>query len=124
MLLQQFLNVQNSYDIISARMHVREAARNAGMNPSDQARISLATSSLMQALNIGQESCSIVMELDRLSDGQGHEFRVVFLFTHAGEAQAVQHAAESISWMVDNIVINEQENSQTEITLTKMFVRR
>jgi hypothetical protein len=60
---RQTIVVRRDFDVIVARSRVRDLARNMGLRTSDQARISLATSSVARALRLG-ESCQgeIVIE--------------------------------------------------------------
>jgi len=124
MLAQQILNIRNSHDIISTRMQVREAARHAGMDLGDQARISLATSSLMEGLGLGHDSSSSSITIEHLNEGPNKGLRVVCCFVNPRERQPVQMAAGNIGWMVDNVTINYLENDQVEIILTKWVMRR
>lgn len=124
MLAQRILNIRNSHDIISTRMQVREAARHAGMDLGDQARISLATSSLMEGLGLGQELNSSSIAIEQFGEGQNKGLKVVCTFVNPKEHQPVKTAAGNISWMVDNVAINYLENDQVEIILTKWVMRR
>ena len=45
--------INNESDLIHARLRVRETARRIGMTLMDQSRISMATSSLANALGLG-----------------------------------------------------------------------
>ena len=53
--------IQNELDIIEARMHVRKLAREAGLDLFDQARISLATSTM-----------AIILGLEKSGNGSIH----------------------------------------------------
>jgi len=124
MLTQQILNIRDSYDIITTRMQVREAARQAGMDLGDQARISLATSSMMEGLGFGYDPSSSVITIEHLNEDQTKGLRVVCNFINSKERQQVQAAVENIRWMIDDVKINYLENEQVEIILTKWVVRR
>ncbi len=124
MLAHQTLNIHNSHDIISARMQVRESARYAGMNLADQARISLATSCLMEGIGLGKGTSQSSVAIEQLNDGKNKGVRVVFTITKPNEHHPLQTAAGSISWMVDSIAINELKNERVEIVLTKWVIRR
>ena len=67
---KQTIHIDTELDLISARMRVRNLARSLGFNPPDQARISLATSSLfpIQAVTtcIGKSAASSVSRLARM----------------------------------------------------------
>lgn len=124
MVLQQTLNIRDAYDIINTRMQVREAARSAGMDLGDQARISLATSSLMEGLGFGNNPRSSSVSIESLKEGQSIGLRVVCTYTNTNEPQPIHNAVENIGWMVDNVVINYLENDRVEIILTKWVMRR
>ncbi|HSJ58875.1 MAG TPA: ATP-binding protein, partial [Anaerolineae bacterium] len=60
--------IQNELDIIEARMHVRKLAREAGLDLFDQARISLATSTMAIILGL-EKSGNGSIHLSQLDDG-------------------------------------------------------
>lgn len=124
MVAHLLLNIRDVHDIISTRMQVREAARRAGMVPSDQARISLATSSLMEGLNSEQVSSLASIVIEQKNEGGDQGMRVVFTFSSLKEHQALNAVPRNIGWLVDNIEINNQENDKVEIVLTKSIGRR
>lgn len=129
MLAKQVLKIHSSNDIIITRMKVREAARYVGMDPSDQARISLATSSLLEELGsegfgLGHDSASISITIEQFSEGQDNALRVVYTFVNPKERQLLHTAAGKIGWMVDKVTIDNIGDDQVEITLTKWVMKR
>ena len=50
--------INNESDLVHARLRVRESARRIGMTLMDQSRISMATSSLANALGLGRDEGS------------------------------------------------------------------
>jgi len=50
---RQTIAVRRDFDVIVARSRVRDLARSMGLGTSDQARISLATSSVARVLGLG-----------------------------------------------------------------------
>ncbi len=54
MTMQYDITVNNSADIVDARMKVRETARRVGMSPIDQAIISMTTYMLANNLGLGR----------------------------------------------------------------------
>jgi hypothetical protein len=124
MLTSQVLTINNSYDIINTRMRVREAARCVGMDLGDQARISLATSSLMEGLSVGKDSKSTSITIEALNGGQKNGLKIICTFPVSGERKTVEIAAGNIGWMVDDINILYLAEEQVEIILTKWVVRR
>jgi hypothetical protein len=124
MLMPLTLKISNSYDIINTRMRVREAARDLGMDLGDQARISLATSSLMEGLKIGQDTKYTSIAIEQLNGGPKPGLKISCKFPVSGEHKSVETAASNISWMVDEITVQYLQDEQAEITLTKWVVRR
>lgn len=124
MLAQQTLTINNPNDIIITRMQVREAARRAGMDLGDQARISLATSSLMEGLSLGNGSSSTSIAIENLNEEKNVGLRVVCTFPDPGEQKPVKISVGNISWMVDDIAVHYLGNEQVEVVLTKWVVRR
>jgi hypothetical protein len=119
MLARHFLNICSGSDISYARMQVRESARDIGMNPSDQARISLATSSLMESLGLGNESVPTSLSIEPLCERNIEGLKVTCTFQGSKENKPVHDMASNIKWMVDDIAVNHLANDQIEIILTK-----
>ena len=124
MVTQQILNIHNSHDIISTRMQVREAARHVGLVPGDQARISLATSSLIEGLGLGFDAGTTSVGIEELNDGKKIGLSVIFTFEDPRERQPIQAAATNIGWMVDNLDISFPEHNKMVIILTKWAIKR
>jgi anti-sigma regulatory factor (Ser/Thr protein kinase) len=124
MLAPLIFNICSQYDIVSVRMKVREAARLIGMDLSDQARISLATSSLMERCGsvFGSGSGSITIEC--LREAQNTGLRVVYTFSNSREQHLENMADGNVSWMVDTLAIRNLASGQVEITLTKWVKRK
>jgi hypothetical protein len=120
----QIFNIRSQYDIISARMQVREAARLIGMDLNDQARLSLATSSLMDGLGTGLFSGSGSITIEHLIEGQNQGLRVICTFRDSREHNPVNKAAGNVRWMVDTIDIRNLASGQVEINLTKWVNRK
>jgi len=121
---QQIFSIRNKHDIINVRMHVREAARNIGMDLGSQARISLATSSLTEKLGLGIEPDSNSIAIKCLNEGHNKGLRVVCTFCDSKEAKPVNMAVGNVSWLVDTVAIRNLSGDQVEITLTKWVMRR
>jgi len=124
MLAQQTLNINNTNDIINTRMQVREAARLVGLDLGDQARISLAASSLLEGLGLGHSVSAASIAIQRLSEEKNIGLRVICTFPDPREHKPVNTVTGNIGWMVDDIAIHYLANGQVEIILTKWVVRR
>jgi hypothetical protein len=124
MSVRQVITIRNTHDITNSRMQVREAARRAGMDLSDQARISLATSSLIEGLGMGNEPGSSSVSIEQVNNEQEKGLRVVFAFAKPRYHQVVHTAAGNVGWMVDDVSINYISDEQVEIILTKWVAGR
>ena len=124
MLVPQFINIRSEYDIVNARMQVRETARSIGMDLRDQACLSLATSSLLEGLGLGFNSGAGSITIQCLSEGQNKGLSVICTFHDSSEQKPVQMATGNVGWMVDTIVIRNLANDQVEITMTKWDMKR
>ncbi len=115
MIQKSMITVQSQMDIVSARMQVREAARRNGLNLTDQACISMATSSMANILVEGNGS---------------HEGRIDIECVHRGIHTGLQVTCrwpgrsrldlpvERERWMVDEIELRE-DSGVLEVILTK-----
>jgi anti-sigma regulatory factor (Ser/Thr protein kinase) len=110
--------VQSEIDIITARMHVREMARKLGMNLGDQARISLAASSLAHVLGLGgTKPGQIVMECICKNGRMGVQVMCI-------ERNGAGHADSTVSfgdthWMVDEFCVERSPSNDLQVTLVK-----
>jgi hypothetical protein len=124
MAVPQIYNIRSVYDIITARMQVRETARSIGMDLADQARLSLATSSLLEGLGLGINSDSSSVSIESLSEGQNKGLRVICTFHDSIEHRPVKMATGNVDWMVDTIDIRNLTDDQVEISMTKWVMRK
>ncbi|MBN1890937.1 MAG: hypothetical protein JW850_23275 [Thermoflexales bacterium] len=116
------VTVKSEVDVITARMYVRDVARGLGMNLGDQARISLAASSLAHAIGLGrthqgQIEISCVHERDDARVGvQVICIRIGLPCTleagRLGEAR----------WMVDELMVEERPPDELQVTVIKWLV--
>ena len=100
----QTIQVSTAHDIIVARLRVREMARAQGFSMMDQARISLAASSLANAMGLSQANRGRIV-IDCLNNERGTGIRVVCVKTcpTGGDPPPVQLG--DTRWMVDELNI-------------------
>lgn len=120
----QIYNIRSVIDIITTRRLVREKARAVGMDLADQARLSLATSSLLEGLGLGINSDSSSVSIESLSEGQNKGLRVICTFYDSIEHRPVKMATGNVDWMVDTITIRNLKDDQVEISMTKWVMRK
>jgi hypothetical protein len=120
MIKQQTISVRSAIDVVTARMQVRETARRLGMSLADQSRISLATSSLANALGLGKGNTAegqVVVEC--LENGERRGVRVSCLrFDCQGYVPPVSYFGNE-RWMVDEFNMKVLPSDTLEVTLTK-----
>jgi hypothetical protein len=110
------LTICNSSDAIAARAKVRELARVKGLDLAGQARISLATYSLANAMKIGYEYSGQVV-IDRLAKGKRIGIRVACTTAKAIEIDPALEVFESVRWMVDELIVEALPSSAVKVTL-------
>ena len=114
------LTVQTLNDVIRARMEVREAGRCMGLNTKDQALISLATSSLTQALLArGVDERGSTITIERLNGEKNEGLRVVCTFKDSNDGEPVADLTQGVRWMVDDLNICDPVSGQVEVALIK-----
>lgn len=113
----QIVKVHDEYDIITARMLVREMARNRGLSVRDQACISLATSSLAQLLLGGEYEGKIVIE--GLKDGGRGGVRVVCSKTDGEAGEFMPELFSETRRMVDDMTIERLPANEIKVSIVK-----
>lgn len=109
--------VRGEIDIIAARMRVRDQARLMGMDLADQSRISLATSSLAHALNIG-EAYTGEIRIETIQNGRRTGLRVICARL-AGAPGVEDRVLGAARWMVDDLQVVHLPPDVLQITLIK-----
>lgn len=117
----QRILIRSDLDIVSARLKVREIAREMGFGTIDQARISLAASELARILaqNVGQIGELLV---SGVNSDEHRGIQVVSLSPDENglmdEDQANEVVSNAIA-LVDEGFIDVAENRNTRVTLMK-----
>jgi anti-sigma regulatory factor (Ser/Thr protein kinase) len=120
----QTIIIQNASDIIAARLAVREMARHSGMNLSDQSRISLATSSLANAMGLGQEGTAKgQITIECLENGDRRGVKVVCIRNDCDEYVPPETYFRSERWMVDEFNMKVLPSNTVEITMIKWITQ-
>ena len=118
MIESQTIEIQNRFDIIEARMQVRTLARELGLDLFDQARISLAASTV--AIILGLESTgngSISMGRRQFGERVGVE--VVCTKADARLPDLASGVLDDAKRMVDELTVIELPSRGVEVTLFK-----
>lgn len=114
----EIITVQSKFDIVEARMRVRTLARGAGFDLFDQARISLATSTLAIVLEMEHGSQGqIVME--RLETAGRTGVRVVCTNPHTLLHGFASGVLDDTRRMVDELLVEHTSTEGVKVTLIK-----
>jgi hypothetical protein len=105
-------------DIIVARMQVRELARAKGFSMVDQARISLAASSLAKALGLGRGHQGQIV-VDCVSGERGTGVRVVCRTANGAGDGFSPEALGDTRWIVDELTVERLPSNGIQITAVK-----
>lgn len=114
----QIVTVQAKIDVITARVKVRELARTVGLKTTDQARISLAASSLAQALGLGETLQGQII-IDCLDRGERTGVRVVCIAANAPGCELAPETSRDMGRMVDEVTVETLPSNYVQATLVK-----
>ena len=114
---QTVLTVRGEFDIIVARSRVRDLARATGMNTTDQACISLATSSTARALGLGKAHTGQIL-IEEITAGERAGVRVVCTTMNGGK-NGPSRSIQEARMMTDDLTIEISPENETLITLVK-----
>jgi anti-sigma regulatory factor (Ser/Thr protein kinase) len=113
----QKVTVQKDFDVIVARSRVRDLARSIGMSTTDQARISLATSSAARAMGLGaQYEGEILSECLNGHDCAG--IRVTCRAKGRAEDDLMQNLGDA-KFMTDELTIERSPTNDVVVTMVK-----
>jgi hypothetical protein len=114
---QTALTVRGEFDVIVARSRVRDLARKTGMNITDQACISLATSSTARALGLGQTHAGRIL-MEGITSGERLGVRVVCTAVN-GKDSGPSRSMEEARMMTDDLTVEVSPDNETLVTLVK-----
>lgn len=117
---EQKIAIQSEIDLVTARMKVRDTARRMGMTLADQSRISLATSSLANALGLGKNGrANGSVTIECLQNGNKRGLRIRCLRNESdGYAPPLSYFTNE-RWMVDELEMSTPSSEQVEVCMTK-----
>ena len=112
--------INNAGDLIHARLRVRETARQIGLSLTDQSRISLATSSLANAMGIGLDKHSLgYIIIEMLIEDNRPGLRVTCSRNNSdGFTPPVSYFSHE-RWMVDELELHSTSPDEVEVSMTK-----
>jgi anti-sigma regulatory factor (Ser/Thr protein kinase) len=114
----QTVTVQKDFDVIVARSRVRDLARSIGMSTTDQARISLATSSAARAIGLGGlYEGEIVSECLKGQDCTG--IRVVCRAKNGASDDLSTDQLGDAEFMADELTIEKAPPNDVVVTMVK-----
>jgi hypothetical protein len=112
--------IMSQADIYAARMTTRQVAIEIGMNLIDQARISLATSSLASCLKMGGNSAlPDQIQITGIVEEPNHGIRLVFITRHPSRRTCLDVELVKINEVFDVHQVEETPDHALRITLIK-----
>ncbi|GEM_PF-1872914 len=114
----QSLAIENQLDIIEARMRVRLLARDSGLDLFDQARISLATSTLAIILGLEKAGTGIIT-MHPLAEAGRTGVRVVCIKHRASQRDLAAGVLDDARRMVDELRVEERPEGSIHVSLVK-----
>ena len=111
------LTVRGEFDVIVARSRVRDLARESGLNTTDQACISLATSSMARALGLGKAHIGQIL-IEGIVSGDRTGVRVVCTATNGGDS-GPSRSMDEARMMTDDMAVEISPENETRVTLVK-----
>ena len=112
--------INNESDLVHARLRVRESARRIGMTLMDQSRISMATSSLANALGLGLDERSLgYVTIEKVFDQGRIGLRVTCSRSNSDGYTPPLSYFSNERWMVDELELHSSNPDEVEVSLTK-----
>ena len=111
------LTVRGEFDVIVARTRVRDLARESGLNTTDQACISLATSSTARALGLGKAHTGQIL-IEGIASEERTGVRVICTAMNGGNSGQPRSMDEART-MTDDLEIEVSPENETRVTLVK-----
>jgi anti-sigma regulatory factor (Ser/Thr protein kinase) len=115
---EQVIAIHTELDVVTARMQVRNAARHVGLKTPDQARISLATTSIVRSLGLGNGHDGEVL-IERVDAGGRPGLQVICRESGQTLTPLTPAALQDAQWMVDEVTIHQQSPTEIRIHLIK-----
>jgi anti-sigma regulatory factor (Ser/Thr protein kinase) len=115
---RQEVVVRRDFDVIVARSRVRDLARWLGMGATDQARISLATSSAARTMGLGGPHRGQIV-FEGLNDGERIGVRVVCTANNGASDESHLGTFSNIRFMTDELSVEKLPSNETRVTMVK-----
>ncbi len=116
----RFLEVRNESDVIIARMQTRQMAKDAGLSIMDQARISLAVSSVAHLIRMGDSYPGQIV-LNRIAGEQRNGVQVIWkMNTECDFDTILQDLKNSTLYMMVH-ELDTQVSRETGVHITAMM---
>lgn len=115
----QTIAIRNTFDVVLARMQVRQRARAIGLGIQEQACIALATSSLANALKLGETKEESYIDIYGPDEGERLGVQVVCTVTNGATCNPEAKVFTDTRWMVDKLTIETLPSNDIEVTLVK-----
>lgn len=112
--------INNDSDLVHARLRVRETARKIGMTLMDQSRISMATSSLANALglNRSKQSSGYIL-IEKVATQAKTGLRVTCSRKNNEEFTPPISYFNNERWMVDELELLDSSPDEVSVSITK-----
>ncbi len=117
--LKTTIVVRDYRDVINARQKTRELARAIGMDITNQARISLATSSMANAMSLGILRIGQIA-IESIQNPQQVGVRVTCTTSDGKEVHIPLAALRDVQWMVDHLAVDSLPANNVQVTLEKL----
>ena len=114
------ITIRNEGDVINARLQTRQMAKDAGLQILDQARISLAVSSLANVVQLGGKHQGRIV-INRIQEGGRSGVQVVWLLFPGESAPDIIQSLDTTAWslMVDEVEVTTINDNEICITAVK-----
>ncbi len=113
--------IQTDHDVIMARLQVRALARKVGLRMTEQARISLASSSAARALGLGETSHG-QMVIRRLNGGKCIGVQVVCKTVGGINNGLWPKKLGNAKLMADELAVEKLPSGDTQVTMIKWAI--
>lgn len=111
------------HDILTARAKVRDMARKKGLGVTDQARISLATSSIADVMGLGTHRRGQIV-VDSVEETERIGIRVVCTAAKEARGALTSSQVDVHKLMVDDLIVETLPSGDVEAILIQWSARR
>jgi hypothetical protein len=121
--VSQTITIRSEFDVITARMKVRELARTKSFDITDQARISLATSSLADTLGLGRKHQGQIM-IESLEEEGRIGIKVTCTANASSDSGLTSEELENTGWLVDKLTVQTLPSDSLQVSVVHWAARR